>query len=104
MATPKAPTHLSAEARKFWRDVVAQFEMQPYDLQLLGAACESLDRMREAQKTVAADGPYVDGRFGLRAHPGLAVERDSRIALMRALRELALDIEPPPESRPPRRY
>jgi hypothetical protein len=51
--------------------------------------------MREAQAAIAADGAYVTGRFGPKAHPGIAVERDSRLAMLRAFRELGLDVEIP---------
>lgn len=100
---PRAPGNLSAEARRFWRAVMAVHVLEPHHERILHVACEALDRMREAQAAVAKDGSYVDGRFGPKAHPGLAIERDSRLAMLRAIRELGLDLVPA-ASRPPTRW
>ncbi len=67
-------------------------------------ALEAFDRMREAQDAIRKDGAYVDGRFGMKAHPALGIERDSRTAFLRAQRELGLDLEAPATSRPPTRW
>jgi len=40
----------------------------------------------------------------VKEHPAAKVIRDNRIIFCRIIRELALDIETPSESRPPRAY
>lgn len=100
MTEHAAPTHLSPESRRLWRQTVRVYALEPRHETTLMLALESLDRMREAQAAVRAGGAYVEGRFGMKSHPGLAVERDSRLAFMRAIRELGLDLEVP-SSRPP---
>lgn len=92
---PAPPKHLKAESRRLWRRVVAAFHLEPHHETVLSTACEALDRLREAQAAIDRDGAYVEGRFGLKAHPAIAVERDSRLAMLRALRELGLDVEVP---------
>jgi len=99
-----APRHLTPTARKFWRSVLAGYELEAFHLAILAAACEAMDRMNEARAAIEADGPYIDGRFGKKAHPALAIERDSRTAMLRAIRELGLDLEAPANSRPPSRW
>lgn len=101
---PNAPSHLTDKARAFWRSVLADYELEVHHLRILQAACEAMDRMDEARDAIAKDGAYVEGRFGPKAHPAIAVERDSRISMVRCLRELGLDLEVPATSRPPTRW
>src|SRR5687768_16864972 len=101
---PAPPKHLSGESRRLWPAVATRYELEPHHLAILAAACEAQDRMRQASAAIAKDGAYVEGRFGPKAHPAISVERDSRLAMLRSLRELALDIDVPPEARPPSRY
>ena len=65
-------------------------------MRLLTLASEAWDRGQQARKLLATHGlVYVD-RFGApRARPEVAIERDSRLAFARLLRELDLDIDPP---------
>lgn len=100
---PAPPKALSAEASRIWRSVAREFELEAHHWAILGVALEAFDRMREAQAAVTADGAYIAGRFGMKAHPALAIERDSRLAYLRAIRELGLDLEAP-ASRPPSRW
>ena len=104
MSSPKAPAALSDESRKLWQRVVREYALEAHHLAILTATCEALDRMRSAQAAIVRDGEYVDGRFGMKAHPGLAVERDSRIAFLRGIRELGLDLEAAATPRPPSRW
>lgn len=101
---PPAPAHLRREGKALWRSVLAGFDLEAHHLALLQAACEALGRTVEAREAIDRDGAYVVGRFGPKAHPGLAVEASSRIAMTRILRELGLDLETPATSRPPTRW
>jgi phage terminase small subunit len=61
--------------------------------------------MTESRERVEEDGIIVSDRFGgLKQHPAAGLERDSRTSMIRALRELGIDIETVAESRPPSRY
>jgi P27 family predicted phage terminase small subunit len=94
--TPKAPKGLSREARRLWDRLHADYVIDDEAGQFtLRTALEAFDRMREAQKIIAKDGPCVTDRFGQkRAHPLLTVERDARAQMMAALRALNFDVLP----------
>ncbi len=99
------PKHLSAEAKKWWRAVSGGYELESHHLKLLQAAAESWDRMIQARDVLNKDGLTFLDRFGQpKSRPEVSVERDSRTAFQRALRELNLDVESGPveDSRPPR--
>lgn len=104
MSRRRAPAHLRPETRAWWRTVVADYSLEEHHERLLTLACEALDRGFEAREVLAREGAYFTDRFGQRrGHPALAVERDSRLAFARVLRELDLDGEPLPDPRMPRR-
>ena len=92
----KAPSALSAEARRWWTQLVAEYGINdPGGRLLLSTALEAFDRLRQAQKLIKKDGPVVFDRFQQpKPHPLLTVERDARAQMMSALRGLNLDIEP----------
>lgn len=93
---PKAPSHLSTEAKRWWRQPQGEYDLSDKAARLLlQTALEAFDRMREAQRQLDEDGPVVVDRFGQRkAHPATVTERDARSAMLTALNKLNLDIEP----------
>ena len=101
--TPKPPAHLSAGAKKWFAEVVRDFQLETHHVKLLQAAAECWDRLQEARRLLKKDGAVCRDRFGqLRAHPSVQIERDSRLAFARLIRELRLDDEVLPDIRPPR--
>jgi phage terminase small subunit len=82
---------------------VADYMLEPHHLRLLQLACEAWDRTQEARAILADQGLMTEDRYGKpKLHPAAGLERDSRLAFARLVRELDLDGEPPPEGRPPR--
>ena len=99
-----APKHLSPDRRRLWKRLVADYGLdgEPHAMETLRLACEALDRCDEARRTVERDGAFLTDRFGQpKTHPAVGVERDARVAALRAFRELSLDGDVP-EARPPR--
>lgn len=103
-SSPRAPSHLTAPTKAWWRQVAAEYDLEAHHLRLLTLACEAWDRAAQAREILAESGPVIDDRFGQpKAHPAVAIERDARIAFARLVRELDLDGEPLPDPRMPRR-
>ena len=104
MAGRRAPTHLSPSTAAWWRSVVGSYELEEHHQRLLTLACEAFDRCEEAREALAQHGLVtVDGNGNPKPRPEFAIERDSRLAFARLVRELDLDGEPGPEPRIPRR-
>src|SRR5574341_1243052 len=93
---PRPPSHLSREAKRWWRALEAEYSIDdPGGLLLLQTAMEAFDRMRAASAKIVEEGPTTRDRFGQeRVHPAIDIERHSRTALLASLRALNLDLEP----------
>ena len=72
---------------------------EPHHLKLLQLALEAWDRCQMAREILETEGLTVQTEAGIKAHPAIAIERDSRLACARLLRELDLDAEPPAANR-----
>ena len=97
-------SHLSPEATAFVEWGLSEFELdtEKHKRKLLIQAGETLDRIDHARKVIEREGAFwTDTEGRPRKHPALDCERNDRIVFARLLRELNLDVEPPPESRPP---
>jgi phage terminase small subunit len=100
--SPKAPEHLKPATATWWREVMQDYDLEPHHVRLLTLAGEAWDRGVQAREILAEKGLTYDDRFKQpRARPEVAIERDSRIAFARLVRELALDIDEPETPRVP---
>ncbi|MBL8798774.1 MAG: hypothetical protein JNM56_33080 [Planctomycetia bacterium] len=92
---PAAPNTLGAEGRKLWRRIAEDYDLDAAALVILESACLSQDRESGASAQLVTDGTTTTDRFGqVKAHPAVLIERDSRAAKLRALKQLNLDMEP----------
>ena len=99
----KTPQHLSASTRHWFESVCKSYELEPHHLKLLTLAAEAWDRTQQARTIIDSEGITFLDRFDQpKARPEIGIERDSRLAFARLVRELDLDTEATPEaSRPP---
>jgi P27 family predicted phage terminase small subunit len=98
----KAPAHLNAATRRWFRSVAADFVLDQHHVRLLTLACESWDRGVAAREAIAKHGLTFTDRFGApRARPEVAIARDSSIGFARLVRELGLGDDTPDAPRPP---
>jgi P27 family predicted phage terminase small subunit len=97
----KPPKHLRADTAAWFSQVVAEYELESHHLKLLAKACEAHDRGEQAREAIAEHGiTYLDRFDTPRARPECAIERDSRLAFARLIREIGMDVTPPNDSRP----
>ena len=99
--TLKPPRDLQKKTKAWWLHVVQSYELEEHHVRLLTLACQSWDRCVQARALLKKHGlTYVD-QFGQpRPRPEIVIEKDSRIAFARLLREMNLS-ETLPEIRPP---
>ena len=92
----KAPAHLTEATQKWFEAVVDGYDLEQHHVRLLTLAGEAWDRSQQAREALAEHGLTFVDRFGApHARPEVAIERDSRIAFARLVRELDLDVDPP---------
>jgi len=94
--THKAPPSLSVAARAWWKKLHSEYDLgDGAALLLLETALQAFDRMHEARDLITKHGAVTSDRFGqLRPNPATTIERDSRAAMLSALKALNLDLEP----------
>jgi hypothetical protein len=81
---------------------VNDYDLEGHHLRLLQLASEAWDRCQQARIALDTHGLTFEHQGRPMSRPEIAVERDSRLAFARLLRELDLDVDPPAEaSRPP---
>jgi hypothetical protein len=89
------PAHLADAGRELWSSIQSGYKISdPGGLALLRVACEAADRVASCRKMLDEAGEVIFIKGVPRAHPAAAIERDARAALIRALKELHLDVEP----------
>ena len=97
-----APSHLSKDSAAWFNRTVALYAMDEYHLKLLTLACEAWDRAVQARKGIEKHGPtFVDRHGSRKPSPEIMIEKDSRTAFARLLREIGLDLASEPKSSPP---
>ena len=99
----KLPSHLKRNTRSWIHGLMREYELEDHHIRLLILAGEAWDRCCQAREQIEREGLTVKDRFDqVRAHPAVAIERDSRIAFARMLRETGLEIETAEPPRAPR--
>jgi P27 family predicted phage terminase small subunit len=97
------PAHLSPAAKRWWKELEREYSFETPDQYLtLRCVLECYDRSEAAREIVAKEGAVIEDRFGQKKqHPATIVERDAKMAMLRGLRALGLDIAAPsPIGRP----
>ncbi len=92
----KPPKGLTPEARRWWREIQAEYSIRDSaGLLLLQTAAEQFMRMRAEEVVIDAEGSTIKDRFDQRKqHPAVLNAREARSAMLKCLRALNLDLEP----------
>lgn len=102
---PRPPKHLSRDAKRYWREIVAAYELEPTHLLLLAQACDAMDAAEQHRRIVAEQGATVVDRFKqVREHPSGKAMRDATHQFRQSIKSLGLlDSDPDPHraGRPP---
>ena len=90
----RAPSHLTDATKAWYASVCRDYALEGHHLRLLQLAAEAWDRCQQAREILARDGITIEGREGgMRPHPAIAIERDSRLAFARLVAQLGLEAE-----------
>jgi len=96
------PEHLRADTSAWFTSIIKEYELDLHHVRLLTKACEAWDRSEQPCEAIAKHGlTYTDRFDSPRARPECAIERDSRLAFARLVRELGLDVASARDTRPP---
>jgi P27 family predicted phage terminase small subunit len=94
---PEPPEHLSPAMQRWWTAVVTTYVLEAHHLRVLECACDAWDEMVQARETVRREGFVIStAAGGGKKNPACDIERDNRIAFVRCVRELDLDITEAP--------
>src|SRR2546429_9207332 len=85
---PAPPNHLSAATQDWWRQIVADYDLEPHHLKILECAADAWDRLAQARATLLDEGLVIEGGSGPKAHPCVAIQPDARPAFARMGRQL----------------
>jgi hypothetical protein len=93
--TPTSPTSLHGEALALHARLLGEFDFSDgASAAVLHELCATLQRLREVQAVIAAEGLTVAGSMGQRrAHPLLGAEDMLRRSLLAHARALRLNVE-----------
>jgi phage terminase small subunit len=99
--TPRPPSYLKPATKRWFLDVLEEYELEEHHRRLLTIAAESWDMAADAREQLAKEGLTVETRHGRKPHPCVKIAQDARTMFCRALRELDLDVSPPAAGKRP---
>jgi P27 family predicted phage terminase small subunit len=100
----KTPKHLSTQAKADWKRFHNDYRLDSDCEDVLLEMLEAMDRKREAQAALKADGITIKNRFNeLRPHPACGIERDMRLQILRCLKVIGLPLSEDKDKRKPGR-
>ena len=96
MQTLRPPAGLRRSGKRLWASVVAEFDLEQHEAELLERACRTVDLMHTLDSIIRRDGPML----GDRVHPAVIERRLQALTFSRLIASLRL---PDDEDRRPQR-
>jgi len=91
----KLPSKLSPAARKLWRSLSEELDLDQGGYLMLEVLVENYDRRQEARAAIAKSGAVAKDRWQQdKPSPWVAIERDCTLQILRCFHSLGLDLEP----------
>jgi hypothetical protein len=91
MAVRRPPSDLQPAGKRFWREVLAAYDLNEAELRLLAEACRTTDELERLQAALTAADTVVAGSTGqLRVHPLFDEVRRHRETLQRLTGAMAI--------------
>jgi len=80
------------EVKRFWYDVLNEFEIEPSLLMIFKTAADALQRLLDARDLIDKQGLTFETETGIiRKNPATEIEKVSRIGFLQAFKSLGLD-------------
>jgi hypothetical protein len=99
-ARQRTPAGLEAAGRRLWRQLTAEFVLNPREIDLLERACRQADDVARCEAVVLRDGVEATGSTGQAVvSPYLLEARQGRLAVARLLGQIGLPDEDDIEQR-----
>ncbi len=90
------PEHLGDNAASWLRETCDRCDLIEEEIRLLPLAAESLDRNEQARQAIDEHGMTYEDRFGNpKTRPEVAIERDSKLAYARIIKQLGDKLKKP---------
>jgi phage terminase small subunit len=100
-AHPAPPRGLSAAAKATWATIHQGWSLDDSARELLTVYLEARDRKIAGQALIAQEGMVIPTGKGTRLHPAIAAVEKAEVCMLRAWRQLGLDVaQPGPVGRP----
>ena len=97
----KPPSYLTPATRRWFKQIVTDYDLEGHHWRLLVLASESWDECQKARAAIRKHGQTFVDRYGQpRERPEVSTARQSRALFAKLLRELGLDVSEPAAIRP----
>lgn len=101
---PRANSTWRPEVKRFWYDVLNEFEIEPSLLTILKTSANALQRLLDAQEIINEQGlTFTTNSGNIKKHPAIEIEKVSRIGFLQSFKALGLDYMPDIPTRPAHR-